>query len=100
MSVKINFKKYVFYSLLSLLSFVSLVLITKLDKTNGMPILQLVKSISPDKIINNIGTDIRKVFIIEIISEFKKFFISLGFVFIENQNEIHDNSKSINIDNL
>ena len=53
-----------------------------------------------DKILNNIGTDIRKVFIIEIISEFKKFFISLGFVFIENQNEIHDNNKSINIDNL
>jgi hypothetical protein len=42
----------------------------------------------------------RKVFIIEIKSVFKKFLISLGFEFIDSQNEIHENSKNISIDNL
>jgi hypothetical protein len=42
----------------------------------------------------------RKVFIIEIMSEFKKCLISLGFEFIDNQNEIHDNRKNNNNDNL
>ena len=43
-------KKYLLYSLLSLLS---LLFINKIDETNGMPILKLLKSNSHDKIINN-----------------------------------------------
>ena len=53
MLLKINSKKYLSYSLLSLLSLLSLVFINKIDETNGMPILKLLKSNSHDKIINN-----------------------------------------------
>lgn len=46
------------------------------------------------------GIDMRKVFIIEIMSDFRKTLISLGFVFIDSQNEIHASNKSIGVNKL
>jgi hypothetical protein len=72
MPVKLYCKKYLLHSLLSvlsLLSLLSLIFINKIDKTNGMPILKLLKTNSSDKIINNYNNEIERIKTTEVLDK-------------------------------